>query len=944
MGPKAIWREDLITSLLASVLVGGLFLDGWNHINLQNGALGSFFTPWHAILYAGTLATFLWVITRNPHLYTPGAKPAPYFHRFLGIPMRYPLAVSGFVVAMLGMYGDVLWHSEFGEERGVARVIAPFHLLLFAGAAGLVSAAFRSGWYAPRFYPRETTFWRIFPPLLSLTLVTCVAAFMFQWLSAFIDWTPSLVLGRMPPALAANPRIQYTAEFAAVARVLATNVILLAPLLLALRRWHLPFGSATFLIVLVWTSMSGLTTFDLAWTIAAGLAASLLFDAIITLTRPDGERTLGYRLAAVLVPVTMWLIYFAILWTVYGIMWPVDLILGTVGVATLSGLLLSFVAISPTVPVSVGEAPGAIPASTQVSADVERVGPALPVVAASAVAAAEPTTARSSEPDGRTPVPAGSYSRRSFLKGVGLGIGAAGAVGAGAGAAFAITQRTLNPNNFSRMFPDLLPFFHDVLPFGVTDQLRDALRDMGRQGGPLDANDKLSAGPVALIADATVNGNNPPTNPDNPTHTAGVTFFGQFMDLDITFDARSTLGVPTDPYSTFNAHPAAFDLDTVYGLGPFVTPQYYEKDDPVKLRIESGGIFEDLPRNADMMPIVPDPRTDQHLMISGLHAAFILFHNKAVDYVRETEGLVDPPAVFAEAKRLVLWHYHWLILNEFLPLFVGPAMVDDVLSRGRRFYRPDMGLATMPVEFQGACFRVGHTMIRPSYRANLKGDGGKPFFGLIFDPAIGDLASAPGLDPNDLRGGFRAPRRFIGWQTFFEFKDGEVKRNKQIDAKISSPLFTLPIGAIASHKPPIALMQRNLLRHVTWSMPSGQSIARTMDVDVLSAADLEELSLYDMQLERNTPLFYYMLKEAELVPDTDIGKNTGGFHLGPVGARIVAEVVIGLLQSDPASYTVQQPGWTPTLQKPGPGFRMTDFLIWAGVDPQSRRARQPNFA
>src|SRR5207244_11085594 len=87
------------------------------------------------------------------------------------------------------------------------------------------------------------------------------------------------------------------------------------------------------------------------------------------------------------------------------------------------------------------------------------------------------------------------------------------------------------------------------------------------------------------------------------------------------------------------------------------------------------------------------------------------------------------------------------------------------------------------------------------------------------------------------------------FRSFFDFKDGEVKRNKLIDNKISTPLFTLPLGAIASHKAPIALMQRNLLRHITWSMPSGQSIARAMGVDPLSAADLEELKVYDMDLE-----------------------------------------------------------------------------------------------
>ena len=73
MGAKATWREDLITGLLAGLLVLGLFLDGWSHINLQNGVLGEFWTVWHGLLYTGFTATAFWVLTRNPHLYTRGA-------------------------------------------------------------------------------------------------------------------------------------------------------------------------------------------------------------------------------------------------------------------------------------------------------------------------------------------------------------------------------------------------------------------------------------------------------------------------------------------------------------------------------------------------------------------------------------------------------------------------------------------------------------------------------------------------------------------------------------------------------------------------------------------------------------------------------------------------------------------------------------------------------
>ncbi len=352
------WRDDLVTSLLAGLLVGGLFLDGWNHINLQNGALGGFFTVWHALLYAGFTATALWVVTRNPHLYTRGSAPKPYFHPLLGIPLRYPLAIAGLGLALIGLVGDVAWHTALGEERGVARVIAPFHLLLFAGAAGLVSAPLRSGWHAQRYYPSAPSFRTIFPPLLSLALLTCVAAFMLQWLSAFVDWAPLLQVGQIPAELSGNESIQSTTEVAGVARVLVTNLILLAPLLLALRRWRLPPGSATFLFVVVAASMSALSGFALGGAILAAAAGGVVADALLTGMRPDAGRALGYRAIAGLTPLALWTTYFAVLRLLYGIAWPLDLWLGTTSLAALCGILLSFVAVPPAIPAARGPGPG----------------------------------------------------------------------------------------------------------------------------------------------------------------------------------------------------------------------------------------------------------------------------------------------------------------------------------------------------------------------------------------------------------------------------------------------------------------------------------------------------------------------------------------------------------------------------------------------------------
>jgi hypothetical protein len=517
----------------------------------------------------------------------------------------------------------------------------------------------------------------------------------------------------------------------------------------------------------------------------------------------------------------------------------------------------------------------------------------------------------------------GRISRRKFLRAIGLGIVVSGTSsvlpGRAAHAQHATHRRFVIPEDrFGRLFPQLPTFA------APSSQLEAALLELGKPGGILDAKDALEQGPVLLITESALSQN----NPNNTTHTAGTTFMGQFMDHDMTFDLTSPLGQPTAPEDSTNTRTPAFDLDAVYGGGPSANPELYEGVElghATKFRVESGGRFEDLPRAADGTAIIADPRNDEHLVLAGLHAAFLLFHNHAVDFMVERSGRASPGEVFYDARKLTTWHYQWMILHEFLPLFIGPALVNDILEGGRRFYRPEE--AYIPVEFQAAAYRFGHSMVRPSYRANLAGDEGQVFFGMIFDPSQEGVA-----DPNDLRGGCRAPRRFVGWQTFFDFGDGEVKPNKQIDTRLSTPLFNLPLGAIPALGGPTSLAQRNLLRHVTWQLPSGQSIAEAMNVPALSREDLSEFRALDQDLDASTPLWYYVLKEAEVME--------GGLHLGPVGGRIVGEVIIGLLQLDRHSFLSAEPQWRPTLptrsgQVTG-DFRMVDFLTFAGVDPTSR--------
>ena len=467
-----------------------------------------------------------------------------------------------------------------------------------------------------------------------------------------------------------------------------------------------------------------------------------------------------------------------------------------------------------------------------------------------------------------------------------------------------------NASHFGRMFH--LPPFAEATP-----AVRAALIRLGARGGPLDARDNLAAGPVALIVDPQLSAG----NPNNDTHTAGMTFLGQFLDHDMTFDTGSRLGRPTNPRHARNSRRPFFDLDSVYGDGPTGSPQLYEQADRAKLRVESGGIFEDLPREADSRAIIADPRNDENVVIAGLQAAMLLAHNRAVvDGVRMANPRLDTERVFAEARRLVTWHYQWIILHEFLPQVVGASTVSRVLADRQRYYRPKQDDAFMPVEFQ-LTYRMGHSMVRPSYRANFTGNAGSPFFAFIFDPS-----QEGALDPSDLRGGVRSPRRFVGWSTFFRFPglEGDVRPNKRIDTHLSTPLFDLPLGAIASGTPPTSLAERNLLRHLTWLPPSGQAIAERLGVPALQSAQLAELNAIHPSFVRSTPLWYYVLKEAEAMEQ--------GLRLGPVGARLVAEVFIGLLESDSDSFLNAAEPFVPSFG-PTPGtFTMVDLLNFAGVE------------
>ncbi len=396
---------------------------------------------------------------------------------------------------------------------------------------------------------------------------------------------------------------------------------------------------------------------------------------------------------------------------------------------------------------------------------------------------------------------------------------------------------------------------------------------------------------------------------ENPRIPAGFAIFGQFVAHDITAD-RSLLAHYAVAGELQNFRSPRLDLECLYGDGPVGNPFLYDANDAndadkLLLGVNAAGEPDDLPRNQQGVALLGDPRNDVHLLISQLHLAFLKFHNRVVDWLRE-RGTADDD-VFEEARQLVRWHYEWIVVNEFLPLSAGEEVVADVLENGRKFYEPGEEPA-IPVEFSDAAYWFGHSQITPVYRLN---DG------------VGD-----DLFPDCL--GFRPvpPERVLDWSWFFDVAGRRAPQSsRKLVASLTHALIDLPEQIVGHTEIPEhhSLASRDLQRGTALGLPSGQAVARYMGVEPLTR---EECGLGATSGETSgvpeTPLWYYVLKEAEV--------RAGGEHLGEVGGRIVVEVLLGLLDADPASYKRAEPGWSPTLPGANPGeFTMADLLVFAGA-------------
>lgn len=465
--------------------------------------------------------------------------------------------------------------------------------------------------------------------------------------------------------------------------------------------------------------------------------------------------------------------------------------------------------------------------------------------------------------------------------------------------------------------------------------------------GPDDPTSKANLDALAKAMTSDLDPNDPKDGPDSEESAipAAFTYFGQFIDHDLTFDPASSLQKQNDPDALQDFRTPQFDLDNIYGRGPSDQPYMYNDDartfvlgTPLTGAPQVNPRAKDLQRNSQnpARALIGDPRNDENVIVAQLQGLWHRFHNKiAIDNATWS---------FERVQQEVRFHYQWVLLHDFLPTIVAREVLERVLPKAKdgtlvidkdnlKFfhYRDN---AFMPLEFSAAAYRFGHSMIRPGYRLN---DGIPPL--PIFKQGANAL---------DLRG-FKPPlpdwaldwRRFIDlvpldYGTLVDNPDQNDPHNQnrlqlayKIDTSLVNPLGVLPASIAVD---PSVLAQRNLERGWRMRLPSGQDVARAMGVTPLTddkiligkftgdKADI--VTTIDKVGDGNgfvgnCPLWTYVL--AETIESIDTLKTLQGDkkittrRLGPVGGRIVAETFVGLLLADSSSYVNLNPLWRPTL-------------------------------
>ncbi len=394
---------------------------------------------------------------------------------------------------------------------------------------------------------------------------------------------------------------------------------------------------------------------------------------------------------------------------------------------------------------------------------------------------------------------------------------------------------------------------------------------------------------------------------DNHNLPAGYTYFGQFVDHDITFDPTSSLQRLNDPNKLHNFRTPRLDLDCLYGEGPADEPFMYDNDKGGMFLIGATGEGNepDLPRNIQGRALIGDMRNDENTIVSQFQLAMLRLHNRIYAQLMFGDPDITPDSfarddeTFDEARRILRWFYQYIVWNDFIKRLIKDDIWNSVLKKengifcnNARFFKWEYQ-PFMPVEFSVAAYRFGHSLVRPGYQVNLNTDAGLGF-GVelpIFHPG----GSGAGQDLH----GFRPMpgKHTIQWDWFFKMASSSgpfPQPSRRIDPKLSSAVFKVPEGPGGVNH----LAFLNLMRSWRMGLPKGTAVAAAMG-----------FTPHDIDDPHEDMLWHYVLKESSLLP-----ANNKGRMLGSVGSTIVGEVFAGLLYGDSHSYIRMVPDWTPAAE------------------------------
>ena len=479
---------------------------------------------------------------------------------------------------------------------------------------------------------------------------------------------------------------------------------------------------------------------------------------------------------------------------------------------------------------------------------------------------------------------------------------------------------------------------------------------------------------AAMIGNARDKASNAPDGEENLAVPAGYTYFGQFVDHDLTFDTTSSLTDAND--GPTNLRTPRLDLDCVYGSGPDDQPYLYATED-------AGGLFtgaslllgdrllgspnrHDLLRagtGAGARAVIGDPRNDENSIVCNIQAAMIQFHNVVAERLAGRDARLRGKNLFVAARKLVRWTYQQIVVDDYLPRVIEPATYNAFRTRldlkgewAFQMYKNDYRQlrSGMPIEFAGAAYRFGHSMVRTGYKLNTAHKQQK-----ILTPDLGvDSLMGFGKLPAD---------HWIEWSRFFprnnEFPakspgpaqntntaDDRLQWAYRIDASLVDPLKMLPIAIGNGTRDSLADL--NLQRGNIFSLACGQTVADRLGQSplddkylVVRSADSGPYGYKPIpaSLKAATPLWYYVLAEAQRgLVDLWLKKNGGrpgnkGLNdgdllfglpddltlsdppegqedtrkrsdrapigqLGPVGGMLLMETFFGLLLADGESF------------------------------------------